>query len=328
MKLPDFWQETHRKSKSRLLTPLEMIYGFGVKYHNFIQNPVKIPIPVICVGNIVVGGAGKTPTAIAIARAFIDQGLNPHFISRGYGGNTSGPLLVDYKKHNSQAVGDEPLLLAQNAPTWVSKNKVLGALEAVKAGASMIIMDDGHQNHTIIKDLSIIVIDSGYGFGNRRLLPAGPLREKLHDGLLRADAVVIVGEDEFDSTELSKHSKLITMHSRLVINNKSIQIQNRDVVAFAGIGRPSKFFATLESIDCKLIKQYSFPDHYRYKPHEIMAMVEEAHSLSADLVTTEKDWLRLDSDARKMVKAIAVSLEWQRPDQIQSLMSQVPIPKV
>mgnify|MGYP000638645222 CR=1 FL=1 len=193
MRAPDFWQPGKGGFAAMALAPLGRVYAAAGAARRAAARPWKAPVPVICIGNLVAGGAGKTPVALDFGKRLIDSGETVHFLSRGYGGTEKGPLRIDPAIHTCQAVGDEPLLLARLAPTWIAADRRLGCQAAVAAGAGIVIMDDGFQNPTTVKDLSVIVIDGGYGFGNGRVMPAGPLREPVAAGLKRAQAVVVIG---------------------------------------------------------------------------------------------------------------------------------------
>src|SRR5690242_5245426 len=237
---PEFW--AHRGLLSTVLEPAAWVYGQAAAARQRWTTPWRAPVPVICVGNLVAGGAGKTPVALSLAQRLAKRGRRVHILSRGYGGRSPGPLAVDPARHTAADVGDEPLLLAEVAPTWVARDRVAGAKAAIAAGAELLLLDDGFQNPTFAKDLSLVVVDGGYGLGNGRVLPAGPLREPLPRGLARADAIVLMGEDSAGVAPITAEKPLC--RARLVPENPG-EVAGRTVVAFAGIGRPEKFFATV-----------------------------------------------------------------------------------
>jgi len=285
--------------------PISWLYSAISKLRKSITKPIKVSVPVICIGNITVGGSGKTPVAIEIAKNIDDwipafAGMTKgkvHFLTRGYGGSIKTPTLVDIDKHTASEVGDEPLLLAKIAPTWVSKDRIAGALEAIKNGAEIIIMDDGLQNPTIHKDFKILVIDGEYGLGNERIFPAGPLREKKCD----VDIVIQIGN-------LSKKPffpNISTVNAKIIPE----KIDVKKVVAFAGIGRPEKFFKTLESLGVKIMKKIEFPDHYPYTKQDIEKLQQTAKSLDAELITTEKDFVRLS--VKEGIKTLPITVEFE-----------------
>ena len=306
---PEFWRDDN--GLSQLLLPLAVVWNAVTRTRMGFGTPWRAPVPVICVGNLVVGGAGKTPLAIALARHLIAAGRAPHFLSRGYGGRQRGPVQVDLQHHNASAVGDEPLLLAAVAPTWVARNRPAGARMACEAGADVIIMDDGFQNPSLSKDISVLAVDGGYGFGNQRVMPAGPLRERLSSGLWRADAAVVIGTDSTGA--LNGIQNYCPVHKAHLTPYADDAITGKRVFAFAGIGRPEKFYATLRQIGCTVAATKDFPDHYRYTPEQIMRLCEDAAALDAIPVTTEKDYVRLPDDAKTMVRALRVALEWADP---------------
>ena len=306
MRAPKFWKDDN--GLSQLMVPLAIVWNAVTKARMGLASPWRAPVPVICVGNLVVGGAGKTPLALALARHLIAAGHNPHFLSRGYGGREYGPVQVDLQRHNARAVGDEPLLLAAVAPTWVASNRPAGARRACAAGADVIIMDDGFQNPSLAKDISVLAVDGGYGFGNHRVMPAGPLRERLSSGLLRADAAVVIGTDATGA--LNGIQNYCPVHKAHLTPCPDATIAGKPVFAFAGIGRPEKFYATLRQIGCKVVATKDFPDHHRYTRKQIIRLCEDAAARGAIAVTTEKDHVRLPDSAKTMVHALRVELEW------------------
>ena len=313
MKTPAFWYG-EPGAASAMLAPLARMFALGGRVQVQFTRTRRAGVPVICVGNLVAGGAGKTPVVLALASLLADRQIA--FLTRGYGGSQVKPVQV--KAQRAAQVGDEPLLLARVAPTWVSRDRVAGAQAAVEAGAELIIMDDGFQNTSLAKDLSLVVIDGATGFGNGLLIPSGPLREPIEEGLARADAVVIVGEDRTGVAERPP-AGLPVLAARLVPTPQAEFVAGKRVVAIAGIGRPAKFFATLEEMGCTLAAHHAFADHHRYKPDEIMQICVEAAALDATPVTTEKDWVRLPVPTRSMVQAVPVVLEWQDEHQVRAL---------
>lgn len=324
MKAPGFWYRPPRL-KARLLSPLGVVYGVATRLRLRWTKPRHVAVPVVCIGNLVVGGAGKTPIAISVARRLAAQGRSPQFLTRGYGGRLPGPLAVDLARHDARAVGDEAMLLAAHFTTWVGGNRVASAEAAVRDGADVLVMDDGFQNPALYKDVSLIAIDGGAGLGNGRVFPAGPLRETSSDGLARADAVVLMGED---SSGIGGHLEYLParggkpiLRARLEPEPGSSDIRGQSVVAFAGIGRPGKFFATLERMGARLVARFSFPDHHIFDPDELMQMAELADEADAVLVTTAKDYARLPDEARPMVQVIAVKVVWEDPAALDSVLA-------
>ena len=312
MRAPDFW---HRDGLvPRLLSPASACWHTASRIRSRRAVPYRAERPVICVGNAVIGGAGKTPVALSIAEMLTDYG--PHFLSRGYGGDVSGPILVDPSGHGVNEIGDEAFLLAAVAPTWVSRDRAAGARAAVSAGAGVVVMDDGLQNFSLVKDMSLLVVDGGFGFGNGRLLPAGPLREPVSEAVARADAVVIIGDDR---AGIRDRVNCEVFAARLVPDTSTLH--DRPVVAFAGIGRPQKFYETLTEIGCTLVATRSFPDHHLYTLNEATDLLELAARSGAALVTTEKDAVRLPEFAAEKVETLGVTIGWENPATLKELLA-------
>ena len=278
-------------------------------------------MPVLCVGNLVAGGAGKTPVALALGERLAAQGLAPHFLSRGYGGRQAGPLRVDAEAHNFLDVGDEALLLAGCCPTWVSRHRPRGAA-AARAGARMVIMDDGFQNPSLAKDVSLIVIDGGYGFGNGRLMPAGPLREAVDDGLARAQALVLIGDDGagvIDRLRRSRRPDMPVLGARIQAQPPP-GVGPEPVIAFTGIARPAKFFHTLEGAGYAVRETHAFPDHHPFTRRQIDDLRAAAEAAGAQLMTTQKDAVRPDPDVRAAVRVLTIAVEWDDEDALDAVL--------
>ncbi len=307
MRAPEFWR--HDGCLARLLAPFAAVYAAGGRMRRRLALPARVPVPIVCVGNLVAGGAGKTPVAASLGRWLRERGRNVHFLAHGYGGHARGPLLVAPERHDVATVGDEALLLARRAPTWVARERAAGAEAAAAAGADIVVMDDGFQNPSIYKDVSLVVVDGTYGFGNGRVIPAGPLREPAAEGLARADAIVLLEPVETDVLRALPAS-LPRLEARLEPTGAAA-LAGQSVVAFAGIGRPEKFFATLERIGCRIVARHAFADHHRYRPAEIRRLVAEAEALGAHLVTTAKDGVRLPAESRTRVTILEVELAWR-----------------
>ncbi|MCA8926452.1 MAG: tetraacyldisaccharide 4'-kinase [Alphaproteobacteria bacterium] len=303
MRTPEFWQRD--SLWSWLLAPAGWLYAVAGWWRWRRARPVRAPVPVVCVGNLVAGGAGKTPTVLALADLLRDR--TPHALSRGYGGRLSGVVRVDPARHSAEDVGDEPLLLARHLPAWISRDRPAGARAAAEAGAGLILMDDGFQNPTLAKTVSLLVIDAAQGLGNGRCLPAGPLREPAARGFARADAVVLIGEG---SPALPFAGPVFHAHVRPLAAGASWR--GRAVVAFAGIARPEKLFATLRTLGADLRSTQAFADHHRFQDTELQALARVAGS-DAVLVTTEKDHVRLPADWQKRVEPLPVALQFEDP---------------
>jgi tetraacyldisaccharide 4'-kinase len=302
MRQPDFWRRNTpgARAAAAVLAPLGMIYGGSVLWKQRTGKPYRAHVPVICVGNLTVGGTGKTPVAIAIAQALQEKGLSAAFLSRGYGRRDSRPLVVNVNVHDASITGDEALLLARVAPTVVSSNRAEGARMAEVQGTQVIVMDDGHQNFSLHKDISIIVVDGETGFGNGKILPAGPLREPVRQGLRRADAVVVMGDG---NSALPGFAGPV-LRARIVARRR---LNDQPVVAFAGIGRPAKFFDTLRAAGARLVETHGFADHYPYSAAEVAALKNQAVRAKAMLMTTEKDLVRLASHQREGIEVLPVN---------------------
>lgn len=311
MQAPEFWRR--RGWQALALEPAAQGFAAAGALRRALARPVKAPVPVLCVGNLVAGGAGKTPVTLELARLLTTDGHRPHILTRGYGGALAGPVLVDPRAYDFRAVGDEALLLAAAAPTWIARDRPAGARAAAAAGAGLILMDDGLQNPSLTKDLALMVVDAGYGFGNGRVMPAGPLREPRATGLGRAQAAVLIGRDgDHIGPELARH--LPVAYARLEPDADPERWRGRRVVAFAGIGRPQKFFDSLAELGADLIAGIGFPDHHPYRSGELDALMREADQAGAAAVTTTKDWVRLPADLRTRVETLAVRLAWTRPE--------------
>jgi tetraacyldisaccharide 4'-kinase len=294
MREPSFWWRTAGLT-SGLLSPFAALYG-AVAASRMARPGRAAGIPVICVGNLTLGGAGKTPAAIAVARMLDAAGRRPFVLSRGYGGTLAGPVQVDPARHRAAEVGDEPLLLARFAPTVVSRDRVVGADAARAAGAGLIVMDDGFQNPGLHKDRSILVVDGRRGIGNGQVFPAGPLRAPLESQLRRAQALLVVGSGTAgDSVAAAAQAHgLPVFHGRLEPDAQALaSLKGRPVLAFAGIGDPDKFFATLRDAGIDVRVALPFADHHRYRRFEARELIERAEREGLLPVTTEKDIARL-----------------------------------
>jgi tetraacyldisaccharide 4'-kinase len=319
MRAPDFW---HRDGlASRLLAPLASIYAWTAARRLAGGESFRAAMPVICVGNIVSGGAGKTPVCIDLVQRLAARGRQPHVLTRGYGGTEVGPRMVDLLRHDAARVGDEALLLARHAPTWVARVRPDGAKAAAAMGCDILVMDDGYQNPSLAKDLSLVVVDGGYGFGNGRVIPAGPCREDIRAGLARADAVVLMGEDRTGAARW--FGGLPVLRARLVPGPEAESFRGRKVVAFAGIGRPAKFFDTLRAVGADIVAARSFPDHHPYARAEIAALAGQADKVGAALVTTAKDAVRVPTDMQGALSVLTVALEWDKPEALDTLLDRV-----
>ena len=310
MQPPRFWYRPPG-FRSTLLSPLGAIYAAGTARRLAKGSPLKLDVPVVCVGNINAGGTGKTPTVIALAQRLQEMGHTPHIVSRGYGGSVTSAVQVNERTHRAADVGDEPLLLAAFAPTWVSPDRSQGAKLAVQSGADAIILDDGFQNPALHKDLAIVVVDASRGFGNGKVLPAGPLREPIETGLSRADLLLSIGPKKAQSHFVQTWGRPPCPHlqGHLTPLQTGMDWQGSRVLAFAGIGHPQKFFATVQELGAELVKSEALEDHQPLSQALMTRLESEARLLGAQLVTTEKDATRLPDEFRAKVLAVPVRLE-------------------
>jgi len=318
MRAPGFWVSGGGGVAPLLLSPFSAIYA-GATARRMARRGWQAPVPVICCGNATAGGAGKTTVALDLGRRLADRGVASHFLLRGYGGSLKGPVRVEPDQHDSTQVGDEALLLAAVRPTWVSADRGTGAQAAVTAGAQAIVMDDGLQNPTLEKDLSLLVIDGSFGFGNRRVIPAGPLREPVANAAARCQAAVLIGPDETGAlAHLPPH--LPVLRARLVGGPEAAMLAGQPVFAFCGIANPAKFFATLQEAGAVLAGREAFADHYPYDEGDLKDLLTQADALRAVPVTTRKDFVRIPAAYRSRVTVVSVALAWEEPAAIESLL--------
>jgi tetraacyldisaccharide 4'-kinase len=300
-----YWWYRRAGVVAKALAPCGRVYGRIAEKRFAEVTPYRSRLPVICVGNFTAGGGGKTPTAIAVAALLAKLGAKPAFLTRGYGGTSKGPLLVK-KGLSALEVGDEPLLLAEAAPTMVAADRAAGAKAIEASAASVIVMDDGFQNPSLAKDLSLLVVDAASGIGNGLVIPAGPLRAPLDAQIARASALIVIGDGEradrlIDAFEAQAKPVL---KARVVPRQDRRWLSVLPVIGFAGIARPSKFFATLRNNGARLIDARAYPDHCRYSERQARSLLREAKDYNAMLVTTEKDYVRLAGEPDSAVEEL------------------------
>jgi tetraacyldisaccharide 4'-kinase len=323
MREPEFWYRPPSLT-SLLLSPFGTLYGM-ITGRRMLSAGFDAGIPVFCVGNYHLGGAGKTPVVLVLTKLLRDLGETPIVLSRGYGGRLRGPIIVNPAAHEAADVGDEPLMLAGTVPVVVSRDRVNGVALARAWNASVILMDDGFQNPAIAKDASLIVIDAERGLGNGKVFPAGPLRAPLPPQLARTDALIVIGEG-FAAMPVAD---AVAAHGRPVLSAQIraheaslAALHGKRVFAFAGIGDPGRFFRTLRGCGIEVARERAFPDHYPFSKDDIAGLIADAKRESLTLITTEKDMVRLRKiEAAKEMVPFAITLEFEEPSRLRTFVT-------
>ncbi|MBI3701890.1 MAG: tetraacyldisaccharide 4'-kinase [Afipia sp.] len=328
MREPGFWYRPPSLT-SHLLSPLGTIYG-ALTSQRMSHVGRSVGIPVICIGNYHLGGAGKTPLALKLADLLEFSGEVPFVVSRGYGGQLKGPLRVDSNVHTAAEVGDEPLMMAAHVPVIVSRDRVAGTELAKSQGARIVLLDDGFQNPSLQKDLSLIVVDAKRGVGNGCVFPAGPLRAPLSPQIAKSDALIVIGGGSGADglTAAVKRAGKLVVRAALTSDPSSIAaLRDKRVLAFAGIGDPMRFFETLRANGIDVAEEISFADHHEFAFSEMEALATRATAKSLTLVTTEKDMARIRSDSRLVsfardISTLAVELEFENEEELRSFIQE------
>lgn len=320
MQAPEFWYRSQASLSAKLLSPLAAIYAAitGTRFKS--TTPHQAKVPVVCVGNFTMGGAGKTPLTLNLYTLLQAKGFKPCILSRGYGGETLGPHLVSIKADTAKTVGDEPYMMAASCPVVISRDRVAGSTFIEKKGFDLILMDDGFQNPSLTKDLSILAVDGKVMLGNSKVFPAGPLREPMARALSRTDAIVIIG------TTAEKVETKGAFSFKGPIFNATLQPKARielppKAIGFCGIGRPSKFYTTLKDLNVELIKTVDFQDHHPYSLQDLEKLETLSTKLDTPLVTTEKDWVKLPKEWQTKIQYLPISLQWDTPTEIENFLN-------
>lgn len=325
MREPSFWLVADKRARASapmlklLLTPLSMIYRHAGRRRIATTTPEDAGLPVVCIGNLTLGGAGKTPVTAAVRAHFAGKGLRTASLSRGYKGSIIGPARVDASVNTAAEVGDEPLMLAASGEAWISKDRPAGARAMKQDGVALIVMDDGHQNPTLKKSISIVVIDAANPFGNGHVFPKGPLREPVAEGLARADGVVLMNDGEMPAA--LNGFKGVVLRARLA---PLAPLPPGRYIAFAGIGRPERFFDSLQKQEgVELAEGVPFPDHHAFTASDIAYLMKLSKERDARLVTTDKDHVRLPADVKAQVTRASVEAKFEDQAAFAALLDRV-----
>ncbi len=321
LKAPKFWYLKKDTFFSSSLYPLSIVFRLGTKLRRILSNEKVSELPIICIGNIVVGGAGKTPVALKIGKMLLKAGYSPHFVSKGYAGIEKNNTQV-HPWHSPQSVGDESILLSEIAPTWIGTNRNKSFVLAKEKGADCIIMDDGFQNPTIKKDFSVIVISGEQEFGNKRVMPSGPLRESINRGLSRTNLIIVIGELSTElKSKIPSHIPVINASFEIYKENKIFK--GKKITAFAGIAYPEKFFNSLRSQGAKIMKEMIYPDHHIFDENDLLYLAEIANKTNSILVSTKKDFVRIPKSYRSLVNTLEGEIKFEDEKLLLEILSNV-----
>lgn len=318
MNTPGFWKQ--RSAINKALAPLSLVYAAIYLIKRALTVQAKLPVPVVCIGNVTAGGSGKTPVALAIGAMLSERGVKAFFVSRGYGGHARKPMLVNPEKHKSHEVGDEPLLLASVLPTVVGRNRAEAAQLAVSKGAKLLIFDDGFQNKSFYKDFSFLVIDGTVGYGNGMLIPAGPLRERPKLAMRRAHAIIMINHGP--SAPLLPADRPV-IHARTKVVGLAQKLEGQKVVAFCGIAYPEKFQLTLAQLGVRMVAFKSFADHAPLPDASVRPLAELAAKEQAYLVTTRKDFVRLPKPYQERIVVVDIELAFENTDLLNAQLDHI-----
>lgn len=286
----------------------------------------KMPLPVVCVGNITLGGSGKTPTVLLVLKLFSEIGLEAHVVSRGYKGKLNRTTLVNSEKHNASDVGDEPLMISKTSKVWVTRDKKSGIMAAYNSGAKIVILDDGFQNPSVFKDLSLLVVDTDFDLRNEHIFPLGTLRESLDFAMIRTDLLLCLGK--YDSRKYFLKNTIIP--SNILLTEGQLEpvafrshLGKRKLIAFCGIARPEKFFQTLKNLNLNVIEKIPYPDHFLYSKNDLENLRKKGKRANALLVTTEKDIVKIPEDFKREFYSIPVEVKLSNPSVLRNMLKKL-----
>ena len=321
LKAPKFWYLKKDTYLSNSLYPFSLLFRLGTKLRIILSQKKNAELPIICIGNIVVGGAGKTPVSLKIGKMLRQAGYSPHFVSKGYSGIEKNNTLVQ-KWHSPKSVGDESILLSEVAPTWIGFDRNKSFNLAKEKGADCIIMDDGFQNPTIQKDFSIIVINEEQEFGNKRVMPSGPLRESITRGLSRTNLIIVIGTISKEiKTKIPIHIPVI--NASFAISDENKIFKGQKITAFAGIAYPEKFFTSLAEQGARIVKEVIYPDHHIYHENDLLNLAEIANKTQSILVSTQKDFVRIPKSYRSLVNTLEGEIVFDNEELLLEILSNV-----